>query len=737
MFTSDELDGVVHASELSPGDYRFTEESAPQGYVLNTKVITFTIKESQESDPGVLNIDIKDDENVNYQGSAQLYKEAESESDDTFAALEDATFDVYTKAGQKVTTDSIKSDAEGKVTATGLAPGEYYFKEVATKDNQYLVNEKTVPFTIPATAEGKPAVVTSNDEGKLSLKNYLGSLELKKVGPDDQDLAGATFTIYDSEGKAAGTGTSDAKGLVQIDKLSPGAYTLKETKAPEGYLINTQAVAVTIPDTANGKPTTINIDEPFKDYRGAVRLIKTDVDGKALADAKFVLLDSENNQVRDGEVQTSNADGEVIFTDLAPGTYTFEESDAPKGYIKNLETISVVVPGRFEGDPKVQTADTKLINYQGSAELTKTDDKDKPLAGATFKVVDANDKDVAGKTATSDENGLVRVTGLVPGNYRFVETESPDKADAEGNFVLSGKELAFTIPTEATGEPTTQKIEQNVQNYRGKILLHKIGSAIDDDEQSIDLAGVEFTLYTKTDFSDTNPMKTTSDKEGMVEFANLAPGTYYMKETATIEGYKVNTFPIKVVIPARAPDVLENPETAKSPYTDAEGHLNKIENGAYVVDTGDFQNSRKEIDFKKIDGEAAGDLDVSKTAFALYFDDGSADGKLVEKTLNPKKDGSIDLSNLALKDGSYKLVETKTADNYLINSQPVYFVVKNTQALGISVDMDNYQGFIEATKVSGDKKLAGAEFKLYRANDLTNPNPYDEQARKRSDDHYL
>ncbi|WP_407856680.1 prealbumin-like fold domain-containing protein [Enterococcus hailinensis] len=47
LFTSDTLDGTVHATELSPGDYRFIEKTAPTGYVLNTKVIRFEIDDAE------------------------------------------------------------------------------------------------------------------------------------------------------------------------------------------------------------------------------------------------------------------------------------------------------------------------------------------------------------------------------------------------------------------------------------------------------------------------------------------------------------------------------------------------------------------------------------------------------------------------------------------------------------------------------------------------------------------
>ena len=118
--------------------------------------------------------------------------------------------------------------------------------------------------------------------------------------------------------------------------------------------------------------------------------------------------------------------------------------------------------------------------------------------------------------------------------------------------------------------------------------------------------------------SSTHPAKVKSDSKGIVEFTDLAPGTYYVKETAASNGYLLNTFPLTVVIPDRVPVTL--------PMTDEQNNLNKIEDGTYVVDAGDFQNARKEISLKKTDGESSGSLDLSKVIFALYIDDGSAAG---------------------------------------------------------------------------------------------------------------
>ena len=715
FFTSDALDGNIQAFELSPGSYKFVEKTAPKGYLLNTKEIPFTVEAQAENDPPVLNIPINGDENVNYQGAARLYKEAENTSDNGFSKLTGASFDVYmdTANPEKMTPESIKSDADGNVTITGLAPGNYYFQE-NSNDHKYLVNTQKVKFTIPTSAEGKPAVVTKNDQtapgGKLTLRNYLGAVELTKVDKDNQLLRGAEFTVYDHSDQAVGKAISGSDGKVTIDKLAPGNYTIKETKAPANYLINDQAVEFTIPNSAEDQPQKVTISNPFVDYQGSVKLIKSDVNDKPLAGAKFQLLDSEDQPV--GGAVTANNEGEVLFDNLAPADYTFKEIAATTGYLLNTTTVPVTVPEKAVGQPTVVTVQDHFINYQGTAQLTKTDSNGKALRGAKFKVVDASGNDVAGKTAISDQDGTVRVTGLAPGSYRFVEIEAPDKGN-DGKYIMTSEDLAFEIPAESQGAPAVVKISEDVVNYRGTIRLHKIGNDINDDAKIVDLAEAEFTLYTKADFSDTDPVKGKSDSKGIVEFTDLEPGTYYVKETAAPNGYLLNTFPLTFVIPDRVPMTM--------PMTDGQNNLNKIEDGAYVVDGGDFQNARKEIDLKKTDGESLAHLDLSKVIFALYFDDGSADGKLIKDDLQPETDGTIDLSNLALADGSYKLVETQTAPNYLISSQPIYFVVDNQQVNGMTLDFANYQASIKGRKVSGNKPLAGAEYELFKAADTNDP----------------
>ncbi|MBK0068542.1 prealbumin-like fold domain-containing protein, partial [Acinetobacter sp. S54] len=46
--------GTVSITELAPGDYQFIETKAPEGYVLNTTPVVFTIETSTASKPAVV-----------------------------------------------------------------------------------------------------------------------------------------------------------------------------------------------------------------------------------------------------------------------------------------------------------------------------------------------------------------------------------------------------------------------------------------------------------------------------------------------------------------------------------------------------------------------------------------------------------------------------------------------------------------------------------------------------------
>lgn len=182
----------------------------------------------------------------------------------------------------------------------------------------------------PASAEPVSLTVNWHGQAKISL--------LKKDRNTDEPLSGAVYGIYKDykckellaempetgeDGKTA-SGYIDA-GLKQI-------Y-VKETKAPEGYLLDSNVYPV---DVENGKDTEMTVydvrekdgqEQPTETY-----VTKTDaVTGELLEGAVLQVSDQEGNLV---EEWTSTKEAHVIYG-LAEGEYILHEKMAPykEGYV--------------------------------------------------------------------------------------------------------------------------------------------------------------------------------------------------------------------------------------------------------------------------------------------------------------------------------------------------------------------------------------------------------------------
>lgn len=128
---------------------------------------------------------------------------------------------------------------------------------VASKDGQQVTVSYTATVNTKAVmAAVNTAYIKHNDGNfgaghKVDLKTY--SFEFTKVGPDGATpLQGAEFQIsgdnidadYTANGASA-TATSNESGVVKFSSLAAGTYTVKETKAPEGYM-NTMLPSFTV-----------------------------------------------------------------------------------------------------------------------------------------------------------------------------------------------------------------------------------------------------------------------------------------------------------------------------------------------------------------------------------------------------------------------------------------------------------------------------------------------------------
>lgn len=141
-------------------------------------------------------------------------------------------------------------------------------------------------------------------------------------------LEGAEFKLINSQGTVLQENiTTDSKGQLSITELKYGTYQLVETKSPIGYKLDISPVEFVIDE--NNKVITVTKENTLD--TGTVELTKIDAITKVtLAGATFELQDKDGKDIQTG--LTTDENGVLRVTDLAPGAYQFVETDAPIGY---------------------------------------------------------------------------------------------------------------------------------------------------------------------------------------------------------------------------------------------------------------------------------------------------------------------------------------------------------------------------------------------------------------------
>lgn len=206
----------------------------------------------------------------------------------------------------------------------------------------------------------------SEDVGVINKKYTPGQFKIIKSNEaDNRKLAGATFELTDANNNTIYR-TSGKNGELSFTNLAPGSYTLKETRAPKGFIKSEKRWSVTV--YADGSVRIVQIglvgsDESYfgnneniiimpvsnKPSGADFRVYKKDSDGKPLQGAKFVIKNKEGTEIIESD--ESSANGVVEFKDQTQGTYIIEESQAPTGY-KKLNKKWVLVIDK-DGNKKV------------------------------------------------------------------------------------------------------------------------------------------------------------------------------------------------------------------------------------------------------------------------------------------------------------------------------------------------------------------------------------------------
>ncbi|WP_270279519.1 SpaA isopeptide-forming pilin-related protein [Vagococcus bubulae] len=645
--------GEFVISHLAPNDYELVETNAPEGYILNTKPISFSIKEKQQGKPSTLVLD----DVVNYQGSVSFNK-----VDDKGNSLSGAEFKIVNKDSGQVIQESLKEVSPGEFKLDHLAPGTYSLEEVVAPTG-YIKNTQVIEFTIDKEQEGTPQTIKLD-----SFTNYQGSLLIKKMNEDGRLLSDAVFElsrVVDGNNQVVATDlTTNLLGEVAVNHLIPGEYVVREIKAPLGYKINTQEFTFKIEENYLGQPEQSVIS--VTDYQGSIQITKTNKENQSLADATFAIRDAVSHKVVKDHL-TTDSTGKVIVGELIPGTYELVETNAPTGYVRNEQAMPFDVSFEDKGQPK--RLELSMINYQGSVLLQKVDESNQPLTGAVFNLIDQATKDVIKENLEVDSQGSLMIDSLAPGTYELQETKSPT------GYIINTENTVFTISESSLGEP--ESVKAVVVNYKAKAEFKKT------DKNGQVLENAVFELYDKT--SDTKVKEhLVTDKSGKVVLDNLSPGDYELVETQAPTGYILNTEKVSFKV--------EDSQKGEP----------------QIINVKDIVNYQGTVEFTKVD-------ETGRGLEGAIFEVLDKDGKAIQENITGDKNGKFVVENLS--PGEYELVETQAPTGYILNTEKVSFKVEESQKGQPEVmtlkDVVNYQGTVEFTKVDETGRgLEGAIFEV-------------------------
>ena len=248
-------DGSIVFDNTGKGDYLLKETGTVDGYYLSDKVLSFTVRKSEdvvlypEDKPYSVPLSIvkqdHDDNSFLSGAEFELYIDSngnlELDEEDKIAKvlvggkLEDAKIievseGIYECSGLLHFNDGSEEFRENYILVEKNAPEGYFFVD----ENGYSGNNTVVVFSVEAKDTcGKEFEMTAE---KITVANKTGSVKVYKCDEEDRVLRGAVFSIFsDEECKDKITDFTDLDGSYIYKGLNTGRYYLLETAAPEGY----------------------------------------------------------------------------------------------------------------------------------------------------------------------------------------------------------------------------------------------------------------------------------------------------------------------------------------------------------------------------------------------------------------------------------------------------------------------------------------------------------------------
>ncbi len=487
-----------------------------------------------------------------------------------------------------------------------------------------------------------------SDEVTINWKkvNVNGEIELVKVDQDNQPVSGAEFNLLNSKGEVLANRKTGSDGKINFYNVPEGNYTLEEVSAPQGYVIKNKTTNVTV--KSNQKTPVKIVNERIT---GKIIITKVDDTNKPLKNVVFEIYNEKGYPITK---VTTDDNGKASAT-VDYGKYYFKEISAPAGYIIKDTVYEFSVTNENRTFYKTVTNET----YKGTLIIVKTDDKNTPIQGVKFNILDSNNNVIL--TITTNANGVAGANNIPYGTYYYQEVEAPS------NVVMDKNKYEFKI-TE-----NNQVIKKEIINklITGKIEITKV------DNTSKKIANVKFNILDENGkIVDT----IVTNSEGVATSKELTVGKYFYQEVEVPNGYIMDT--------DKHGFEISNSTTIKKTV------VNDIATGKLKVVK--FNNEGKYIQNVK---------------FNILDEKGN-----VVDTIVTNSNGVAVTKSLPL--GTYYYQEIEAPDNVVMDTTKHIFVLSENNQIITKNIINKYQhGKLKVIKVDeNNKPLAGVKFNILDEN---------------------
>lgn len=555
---------------------------------------------------------------------------------------------------------------------------------------------------------------TVNDpvKGYLNIKVSYGSAKIVKTSEDGK-VEGISFTITGNGVNK--TVTTGAGGVIQIDNLAPGVYTVTEQSYDKYEPQEVRRVTV-----VSGQVATVNFNNTLK--RGTLIVTKTSEDGLNEG-VKFHLYGTSLSGLAVDEYAVTDSTGKAVFSDVLIGTgYTLEEVDTAIRYVVPEQQTAAV-----EWNTVTNKSFTNILK-KWNVTVTKSDAEtglpqgDATLAGAVYGIYKG---DQLVDTYTTDANGQFTTKYYVCGDDWTIREITPSEGYLLDSTVypIGAEAKNYTVEYNTTANDVTEQI------IKGRIAIIK---HTDDGETQLETpeAGAEFAVFLKAagSYESTKASERDyliCDENGYAVTKDLPYGIYTVHQTKSWDSR----------------ELLADFDV----YIAKDGQTYR-----YLANNRNFESYIKIV---KVDAETGKVIPLAGAGFRIYRPDGS----LITQTFTYPAVTTIDtfytnsdgylITPEKLEYGTgYSLVEVSAPYGYTLNSEPVYFDVtadnateenavtvvevtkSNTAQKGVLRISKSGEVFSSVTEADGIyqpvftvKGLAGAIYEIAAAEDIITP----------------